>query len=71
MANGLKIPYLGYLEPDVELFRCVIHRRGVLVKDPPERVAPPEVPGILGMDIIKACYQELFHVDLSFGASLR
>ena len=59
-ANGLEIPYLGYLEPDVEVLGCIIPRRGVLVvKDPPERVTPPEVPGILGMNIIKACYQGL------------
>ena len=53
---------MDYLEPDVELFGCVIPRRGVLVvKDPPERLTPPEVPGILGMNVIKACYQELIH----------
>lgn len=59
-ANGLEIPYLGYLEPDVEVLGCLIPRRGVLVvKDPPAQVTPPEVPGILGMNIIKGCYQGL------------
>lgn len=36
-ANGLEIPYLGYLEPDVEVLGCVIPTWGVLVvKDPLE-----------------------------------
>lgn len=38
-ASGLEIPYLGYLEPDVEVLGCVIPTWGILVvKDPPERV---------------------------------
>lgn len=59
-ASGLEIPYLGYLEPDIEALGCFIPRRGVLVvKDPPAQMTPPKVPGILGMNIINACYQEL------------
>ena len=58
-ANGLDIPYLGYLELDVELCGRVIAKRGVLVvKEPPGYT--PSVPGILGMNIIKPCYKELF-----------
>lgn len=59
-ANGLAIPYLGYLEPDVEVGGKVIPRRGILVvKDPPVQASSPHVPGIIGMNIIKAYYQQL------------
>lgn len=49
-AIGLEIPYLGYLEPDVEVLGCVIPRHGVLVvHDPPGESNPlPKVPGIWG-----------------------
>ncbi|KAL2102439.1 hypothetical protein ACEWY4_001607 [Coilia grayii] len=58
-ANGLAIPYLGYLELDVVLCSKVIPRCGVLVvKDPPG--GPPGVPGVIGMNVISRCYQELF-----------
>lgn len=58
-ANGLAIPYVGYLELDVQLCGKVIANRGVLVvKDPPLSV--PSAPGVLGMNIIKGCYWELF-----------
>lgn len=58
-ANGLAIPYVGYFELDVQLCGKVIARRGVLVvRDPPGKVPP--VPGVLGMNIIKECYWELF-----------
>lgn len=57
-ANGLGIPYIGYLELDVELCNKVIAKRGVLVvRDP---LGPSSSPGILGMNIIKTCYKELF-----------
>lgn len=40
-ANGLEIPYCGYLEPVVEVLGCVIPGHGELVgHDPPERVIP-------------------------------
>lgn len=58
-ANGLEIPYIGYLEFDVALCGKVIPRCGILVvKDPPGAVS--SVPGILGMNVIRRCYQELF-----------
>ena len=51
-ANGLDIPYVGYLELDVELCGTSVPRCGVLVvKDPPGAVSA-QVPGILGMNII-------------------
>lgn len=60
-ANGLEIPYLGYAEFDVEVFGKVIPRRGVLVvRETPASQVSPAVPGILGMNIIAQCYEELF-----------
>lgn len=59
-ANGLAIPYVGYLELDVELCGTSVPRCGVLiVKDPPGEVSS-QVPGILGMNIIRRCYHALF-----------
>ncbi|KAI4897396.1 hypothetical protein NFI96_007157 [Prochilodus magdalenae] len=58
-ANGLDIPYVGYLELDVVLCGKVIPQCGILVvKDPPG--ASSLAPGVLGMNIISRCYQELF-----------
>ena len=38
-ANGLDIPYLGYLELDVKVLDTCLPSRGILiVKDPPEGV---------------------------------
>lgn len=66
-ANGLDIPYLGYLELDVELCSKVIEKCGILVvRDPPSGMSP-QVPGVLGMNIISKCYQELFG---QYGSSL-
>lgn len=51
-ANGLAIPYVGYLELDVQLCGRVILKRGILgVRDPPHSVH--SVPGVLGINIIK------------------
>ncbi|XP_077941726.1 uncharacterized protein LOC144385357 isoform X2 [Gasterosteus aculeatus] len=59
-ANGLSIPYLGYLELDVELCGKLVSLRGILVvKDPPGN-ASLQAPGVLGMNVIQKCYQELF-----------
>lgn len=59
-ANGLDIPYLGYLELDVQLCSKTVEKCGVLVvRDPPGGMSS-QVPGVLGMNIISKCYQELF-----------
>ncbi|XP_077957579.1 uncharacterized protein LOC144406215 [Gasterosteus aculeatus] len=59
-ANGLVIPYIGYLELEVQLCGKVMPHSGVLVvKDHPGGV-PAQVPGILGMHVIRKCYKELF-----------
>ena len=56
-ANGLAIPYLAYIEVDIEVLGKVIPKRGVLVvKDPTDPVAIERkqlVPGLLGMNVIK------------------
>lgn len=57
-ANGLAIPYLGYLELDVSLCGKPKPGCGILVvKDPPSGVS---VPGVLGMNVISKCYELLF-----------
>lgn len=59
-ANGLPIPYLGYLELGVELCGRFLPGCGVLVvKDPPAD-ASPHAPGVLGMNILRRCYRMLF-----------
>ncbi|KAK0143156.1 hypothetical protein N1851_018740 [Merluccius polli] len=63
-ANGLDIPYLGYVEMDVQILDRVLQKRGILiVKDPPSGIIQSRkkaIPGILGMNIINDCYHELF-----------
>lgn len=59
-ANGLEIPYIGYVEMDVELCGKLVSKCGILVvKDPPGGLNT-KVPGVLGMNILRRCYQELF-----------
>lgn len=63
-ANGLDIPYLGYIELDVKVLDQCLPSRGILiVKDPPAGIIKnrkKSTPGILGMNIITGCYHELF-----------
>ena len=53
-ANGLEIPYLGYLELDVEVDGVKVPRCGVLVlKDTPATAKQRrEVPGLLGTNVL-------------------
>ena len=60
-ANGLAIPYLGYLEADVEVCGTVLPRRGVLViKDPPGTSSNKKlaIPGLLGMNVL-SCLKDI------------
>ena len=57
-ANGLDIPYVGFLELDVELCDKKITKCGVLVVSDPFG-QPSSAPGVLGMNI-KTCYGEFF-----------
>ena len=63
-ANGLDIPYLGYVEMDVQILDRVLQKRGILIiKDPPSGIIQSRkkaTPGILGIYIINECYHELF-----------
>ena len=59
-ANGLAIPYIGYLELDVVIAGKLMPQCGILVvRDPPGQM-PSAARGVLGMNIIHKCYQELF-----------
>lgn len=69
-ANGLGIPYVGYFEVDVGVLDSLIPKRGVLVvKDPVGSSCSRklDVPGILGMNVLSACYCALYEC---FGANL-
>lgn len=70
-ANGLDIPYVGYVELDVIVLNQCIPKRGILVvKDPVNAALQTRktvAPGILGMNVLRECYQRLFQ---QFGASL-
>ncbi|TWW77698.1 Retrovirus-related Pol polyprotein from transposon 17.6 [Takifugu flavidus] len=59
-ANGLAIPYVGYLELDVKICGTFVPRCGVLVVRDHLGEVSSEVPGILGMNIIRRCYHDLF-----------
>lgn len=60
-ANGLEIPYVGYVELDMTVFGKVIPQRRILViKDPPGQTPPANFSGVLGMNVIRECYHQLF-----------
>lgn len=55
-ANGLVIPYIGYIEVDLNICGKVIPKRGVLiVKDS----NGSSYPGLIGMNVIKECREFL------------
>lgn len=62
-ANGLDIPYIGYLELDVVVQGQIILNCGILVvKDPPCPTFSKQkerTPGLVGMNILTQCYQQL------------
>lgn len=60
-ANGLDIPYVGYFETDVNVLGKIISKQGVLVVKDLENMSKKKtlVPGLLGMNIIGQCYNEL------------
>ena len=63
-ANGLDIPYTGYIELDVRVLGQCIPGRGILiVRDPSDATVhnrKAATPGILGMNVLGDCYQGLF-----------
>ncbi|CAG2226423.1 unnamed protein product [Mytilus edulis] len=58
-ANGTCIPYIGYVEVDIDIMGQRLPNRGVLiVKDPIDsytRIRKENVPGLLGMNVISLC----------------
>lgn len=63
-ANGLDLPYLGYLELDIEVLDKNLPKRGVLiVRDPCNSALKKHkstVPGVLGMNVVWLCFKELY-----------
>lgn len=62
-ANGLNIPYKGFMEVEVNVLGRTLSKMGVLViKDPPNESTDQNspVPGLLGMNVIQCCYIQLF-----------
>lgn len=63
-GNGLKLPYLGCLELDITILgKCVAYRGVLLVEDPegPQmQLKKMQISGVLGMNVIKRFYYELF-----------
>lgn len=60
-ANGLDIPYVGYLELDRQVLGWQIPNSGMLgFIDPLEANPNSEICGDLGMNMISECYRELF-----------
>ena len=54
-ANGLAIPYEGYIEVDVTIAGRPLPKMGILITSP-EGASEGSVPGLLGMNIIQHCY---------------
>ncbi|KAL6485096.1 hypothetical protein MHYP_G00071410 [Metynnis hypsauchen] len=74
-ANGLEIPYVEYVEVDVCLLGRVLPKVGILITksapDAQQHLSKKAIPGLVGMNIIGQCYQELFlqHGQALFEAS--
>ncbi len=70
-ANGLKIPYKGYMELGIVVLVKTLTQMGLLVvedpQDEPTEQQQQAVPGLLRMNIIGRCYRLLFE---QFGLSL-
>lgn len=63
-ANGLDIPYTGYIELDVMVLGQCIPGRGILIVRDPTDITfhnrKAATPGILGMNVLGDCYRVLF-----------
>lgn len=56
-ANGLDIPYIGYIELDVVVLgQCIPGREILIVKDPENFI----LQGLPGMNVLGECYWILF-----------
>lgn len=57
-ANKLPLPYLGYVELDIQVMGITIHECGFLIiKDGDTEEPDTVLPGIIGMNITKRCRQ--------------
>lgn len=58
-ANGLEIPYIGYIEVDVHYHGNILKQRGLLIvkdsTDDSTQKRKEAVPGVIGMNIISEC----------------
>ena len=56
-ANGLDIPYIGYIETDVHLpaFGKIVKDRGILIAKDTHEDDKKDSPGLIGMNIISQC----------------
>ena len=63
-ANGLEIPYLGYVELDMQALGRTFPRMGFLiVKDPkntPIAQRKKEVPGVIGCNVLNLMHTKLY-----------
>lgn len=59
-ANGLDLPYMGYVELDVEAMGLIIPERGFLIVKDSSHCS--SVPGLIGMNVVKKC-RELAHTE--------
>ena len=60
-ANGLDIPYVGYLELDIELCKKVITKHGILVVKK-SLGRPSSAPGVRGIQILKHAIEICLHI---------
>jgi transposase InsO family protein len=67
-ANGLEIPYIGYIEIDIQYHGNFIEKCGFLIvkdsSDESTRKRKETTPGIIGMNVLKVCRDILFTCDL-------
>uniref|UniRef100_A0A672FZX6 Gypsy retrotransposon integrase-like protein 1 n=1 Tax=Salarias fasciatus TaxID=181472 RepID=A0A672FZX6_SALFA len=71
-ANRLPLPYLGYVEVDVQVMGVTIPECGFrIIKDDITEESDPILPGIVGMNIAKRCRQlVLTEFDTALGSEL-
>lgn len=66
-ANGLDIPYIGYRLTDLEIHGVIVPQKGVIiVKDH----CLGSHRALLGMNVLSACWEELFRATPARGISL-
>ena len=68
-ANGLSIPYVGYVKLDVTCMGRTIPRRGILIvcnsPDAEQQAHKEKCPGVLGMNVLGEFNMALSHNDRS------